>query len=62
MPKKWYLSKTVWVGLITLIYGILFATGTVGAELNEATLATILGVVVVILRFVTKEPVIWKVK
>ena len=60
MQKKWYLSKSVWVGLITLIYGILFATGTVGTELNEATLATILGIVIVVLRFVTKEPVIWK--
>jgi len=58
--KKWYLSKSVWVGFITLVYGVLFATGTVGIELNEATLATILGIVVVILRFLTKEPVVWK--
>jgi len=58
-PKKWYVSKSVWVGFITLVYGILAATGVVGEELGEATLATILGVVVVILRFVTKEEINW---
>jgi hypothetical protein len=62
MQKKWYLSKTVWVGFVTLVYGILLAIGVVGSELSEATLASILGIIVVFLRLITKEPVIWKSK
>jgi len=58
-PKKWYLSKSVWVGFVTLIYGILFATGTIGTEINEATLATVLGIIIVILRFITKSEINW---
>ena len=58
-PKKWYLSKSVWVGVVTLIYGILFATGTIGTEINEATLATVLGIIIVILRFITKSEINW---
>ena len=58
-PKKWYLSKSVWVGVVTLIYGILFETGTIGTEINEATLATVLGIIIVILRFITKSEINW---
>ena len=58
-PKKWYLSKSVWVGAVTLVYGILFATGTIGTEINEATLATVLGIIIVILRFITKSEINW---
>jgi len=60
--KKWYTSKTVWVGFVTFVYGILLATGVVSAELTEATLATILGIIIVILRFLTKEDIVWKAK
>ena len=58
-PKKWYLSKSVWVGAVTLVYGILFATGTIGTEINEATLATVLGIIIVVLRFITKSEINW---
>jgi hypothetical protein len=58
-PKPWYASKTLWVGLITFVYGILQFTGVVTAELSEATMATILGVVIVILRFLTKSELEW---
>ena len=60
MQKKWYTSKSVWVGVVTLVYGILLATGVVSVELSEATLATILGIIVVILRFITKDEITWK--
>lgn len=58
--KKWYLSKSVWVGLITLIWAFLQFFGVVNVELTPETLATILGVLIVILRFVTKKPIEWK--
>lgn len=56
-PKKWYVSKTIWVGLITLVYGVLNATGVLTEPFSEATLATVLGIIVVILRFITKEEI-----
>jgi len=32
--KKWYLSKSVWVGGVTTVSGILYATGVIGAEIS----------------------------
>ena len=55
--KVWYLSKSIWVGLITLIWGLLQYFGVVDQALTPETLATVLGVVIVILRFVTKKPI-----
>lgn len=52
--KKWYLSKTLWVSLIAIV-GVIFF----GGELGPETQATILMVVAAILRFLTKEPVVW---
>jgi len=57
--KKWYSSKLVWVGLVTLGYGAAKLLG-VDAELTPGALETALGVIVIILRFITKEEVILK--
>lgn len=57
--KKWYLSKSVWVGFIGLVGGLLQATGVIAVEWGPETVAMILGIVVVLLRIVTKEPIEW---
>jgi hypothetical protein len=57
--KKWYLSRSVWVGVVGLIGGILQATGIIAVPITPETVAIILGVIVVILRMITKEPIEW---
>jgi len=57
--KKWYSSKLVWVGLVTLGYGVANLLG-VDADLTPGALESVLGVIVVILRFITKEEVVMK--
>ena len=57
--KRWFTSKTIWVGIVTLVYAILEFTGVVEGPLDDATLASILGVLIIILRFITKEEIIW---
>jgi len=54
MGKLWYTSKTLWVSLIAIV-GVVFF----GGELGPETQATILMVIAAILRFLTKEPVVW---
>ncbi len=54
--KAWYASKTLWVNLITLAWT--FVGPMVGIPtLDPATLAIVLGVVNIVLRAVTKQPV-----
>ena len=55
--KKWYLSKTFWVNLIG-IFGIIIQSYT-GFVLDPKSQALILGVINLILRTVTKEPITW---
>ena len=62
MKKKWYESKTIWIGLITLIYGILKYVGVDIGELTPEAMSTILGIVMIILRIVTNKPVELKSK
>lgn len=57
--KKWYLSKSVWVGVVGLVGGILQATGIIAVPITPETVAMILGVIVVVLRMITKEPIEW---
>jgi len=57
--KKWYSSKLIWVGFVTLGYGVAKLLG-VDADLTPGALESVLGVIVVILRFVTKEEVVLK--
>lgn len=58
--KKWYLSRLIWVGIITVIFGALKYSGVISVELDEGTLAAVLGVIVTILRLVTKTEVVLK--
>ena len=58
-PKKWYVSKTVWVNLIGLVGAVLVATGALATDIGPETVAIILVVVNTILRFVTKEEITW---
>ena len=62
MKKKWYESKTIWIGLITLIYGILKYVGIDIGELTPEAMSTILGIVMIILRIITNKPVELKSK
>ena len=62
MKKKWYESKTIWIGLITLIYGILKYVGVDIGELTPEAMSTILGIVMIILRIITNKPVELKSK
>ena len=60
--KKWYLSRSIWVGVISLVYGLLMFFGVVDRELSPELIASILGVIIVILRAITREPVEWQKK
>ena len=53
--KKFYLSKTFWVNLIALVAIVAFGIEAVSPETQVAILA----VINMILRLVTKEPVVW---
>jgi hypothetical protein len=57
--KKWYLSKSVWVGLIAFIGGILQAVGTISVPISPETQIMILGMIAFVLRLITKDPVEW---
>jgi uncharacterized membrane protein len=52
--KKITSSKTFWVGVLTIITGILT---TVAGELSTGAGLTFIGVVNIVLRFVTKQSV-----
>ena len=57
--KKWYSSKLIWSGFVTSGYGVAKLLG-VDAELTPGALETALGIIVMILRFITKEEVVLK--
>jgi len=57
--KKWYLSRSIWVGFIAFVGGILQATGVISVPISPDTQMMILGVIIVILRKITSEPVAW---
>ena len=57
--KKWYLAKTVWVGFIALVGGVLQATGVLTVPISPETQIMLLGFIGVILRLITKDPVEW---
>lgn len=58
--KSIFISKTFWVNLLALIGMVL--QGLTGNEIliNVETQATILAVINIILRTVTKDSVVWK--
>ncbi len=55
--KKWYTSKLIWAGLLTFVASLLQAK--YGYVMDGATQGVILGLVVVILRVITKEEITW---
>ena len=58
MSKVWYTSKLLWVGVVTALYGVLKVFGIIEFELSAEIMATVLGVIVFILRLVTKKPIV----
>ncbi len=56
--KKWYKSKLFWTGLIMVVYGFLKSFGIFTEELGQGTIEIILGLIVTILRFFTKDPLL----
>ena len=55
--KPWYLSKTVWTNFIMFVGSILVLTGVIDAELSPETVAMIITIVNVILRFFTNSQI-----
>ena len=54
--KKWYRSKTIWVNIIAIVVMVSVNLGAVEVSQEIATAeASILGVINLILRLVTKE-------
>jgi len=59
--KKIYLSRLIWVGIITAVYGVFKFFG-LDVELTPGTVEIILGVIIVVLRKLTNKPVEWQKK
>lgn len=58
VAKPWYTSKIMWVNAIALIAMVL--QGVTGNVIISAEIqATILSVINIVLRIVTKKPVVW---
>lgn len=55
--KAWYLSKTFWVNMIAIV--ALIAQGQFGYVISVEAQASILAVINVVLRCVTKEEIAW---
>jgi len=53
--KVFYKSKTFWVGIITIIIGVLEG---IAANLDAGIKLTILGILMIICRVVTKTPLV----
>jgi len=56
--KLWYTSKTLWVNIIAIISTI--AANQFGFQLSPEQQVSILGVVNILLRLVTKEKIVWE--
>lgn len=56
-PKKWYTSKTIWVNGIVFLYSII-AFITPLPDLSPEALGIILGGLNMLLRLITKKPVV----
>jgi hypothetical protein len=56
--KKWYTSKTLWVNLIAVVAEVLGVVA--GINITPELAVTILAVINIILRAITKEPIEWK--
>jgi len=52
--KKWFTSKTVWIGMLTIMAGII--EYMVGLPEGAAAGTIIIGVVNIVIRFLTRQP------
>ena len=60
MGKKWYMSKTLWANGLMVLAAVLEAAGVTNVltpEVQAEVIAVVMGVVNMVLRFVTTEPV-----
>lgn len=55
--KSIFTSKTVWANVVAVAAG--FAAQKFGIQIDAATQVAILGVINLVLRVVTKQPVAW---
>lgn len=55
MGKQWYKSKTVWAGILEFAAGFLLV---LAGELNAGASLSLVGVVTIFLRLITKEEVL----
>jgi hypothetical protein len=53
-------SRTIWVNLVALVAALLAAFGVadIGAEAQASTVAGIMAVANIVLRFITKTPIV----
>jgi hypothetical protein len=56
--KLWYTSKTLWVNVIALIGTLIISLR--GTELPTGWEVYALSAVNIILRFITKKPIVWE--
>ena len=59
--KKWYLSKTVWAGILEILIAVGLALASfldVGDFTTPAVIMFVVGVVTIILRFLTEQPLV----
>ena len=57
--NPFWTSRTIWVNGVSVIAAILGAAGiaSIGAEVQAETVAVIMGVINIVLRFMTDKPV-----
>jgi len=53
-PKPWYESKTMWANILAVVGGVLVA---IAGELAVGSTLTVAGVVNIILRKITNQPI-----
>ena len=62
-PKPWWQSKTVWINLVVFLLGLIayvlngVQTGEVALDVDADTVAMILGVIGLVMRFLTTRAV-----
>lgn len=57
MSKDWYKSKTLWVNVIGI--GVMVAQTQYGFVVDAGTQATLLALINIVLRKITKEEIVW---
>ena len=57
--KKWYESKSIWVGAIALVGGILQAIGFIELPISAETQLAVIGFIGLILRAITGTAISW---